>query len=512
MNHLIISREFPPSPYSAGGIGSYLRNITELLALHGETVHVIGQRWPGASRPLERRFGGRLIIHRVTNDRPSAPELAASSQETQILNVVRHSVLPYTGFLWHAALLAESIIEAGGIDIVEAHDYEAPAFFLLLRRSLGLGPPRRVPIIVHLHTPTEFVFEANGWATEGLRLAQLLAVERFVVGAADALISPSRFLAKIAESRYQLKSGAVEVVPYPIGDTPLLERQGRTWREGMICYTGRLEPRKGVREWIEAATAVAEDFSCNFAMVGGDSSSSGEGKDSMRAILRASIPVALRSRFRFCDVLPRRQLLERLRRARIAVVPSRWENFPYACIEAMATGLPVLVSPVGGMVEMVEDGRTGWIAEGADARSLEIALRRALATPPAVLAEMGAAAAVAIRALCHNGDIVRRQLDFRRRAVDPGLKLSADIGSCSALMQLLCAADEPPSSFHVPLQGQTMTAIEVIRAPLRQQLAIVRRAVVDPHYVVQWLTWHARRAINGGWSRLKAARPPNNLR
>jgi glycosyltransferase involved in cell wall biosynthesis len=512
MNHLIISREFPPSPYSAGGIGSYLRNITELLALHGETVHVIGQRWPGAPRALERRFGGRLIIHRVTNDRPSAPGLAASSKELQILNVVRHSVLPYTGFLWHAALLAESIIDGGGIDIVEAHDYEAPAFFLLLRRLHGLGPPRPVPIIVHLHTPTEFVFEANGWATEGPGLARLFAVERFVVGAADGLICPSRFLAEIAESRYQLESGAVDVVPYPIGDTPLLDRKACTWRDGMICYAGRLEPRKGVREWIEAATAVAEDISCEFAMVGGDSSSSGEGKDSMRAILRASIPVALRSRFGFCDALPRRQLWERLRRARIAVVPSRWENFPYACIEAMATGLPVLVSPVGGMVEMVEDGRTGWIADGADARSLEIALRRALATPPALLAEMGAAAGVAIRALCDNGDIVRFQLDLRRRVVDRGLKLSADVESCSALMKLLCAAGEAPSTFVVPLQGQTMTAIEIRRAPLRQQLAIVRRAVADPRYVMQWLTWHARRAISGGWSRLKAGRPLNNPR
>ena len=60
MNHLIICREYPPAP-SGGGIGTYARHMAELLARHGETVHVIGQRWPGASRATETQLGGRLI-------------------------------------------------------------------------------------------------------------------------------------------------------------------------------------------------------------------------------------------------------------------------------------------------------------------------------------------------------------------------------------------------------------------------------------------------------------------
>ena len=118
---------------------------------------------------------------------------------------------------------------------------------------------RRVPILVHLHTPTEFVCKANGWDEDRPEYAPLIQLERSVIRAADALVCPSRFLARIAESHYQLDPGAVEVIPYPMGDAVLPVRDESTWQAGTICYAGRLESRKGVNEWIDAATAVVED-------------------------------------------------------------------------------------------------------------------------------------------------------------------------------------------------------------------------------------------------------------
>ena len=63
MNHLIICREYPPAP--SGGIGTYAVHISRLLAESGETVHVIGQLWEGAEKPIEEKHHGRLIIHRL---------------------------------------------------------------------------------------------------------------------------------------------------------------------------------------------------------------------------------------------------------------------------------------------------------------------------------------------------------------------------------------------------------------------------------------------------------------
>lgn len=495
MNHLIISREYPPAP-SGGGIGTYVSHIAELLAAPGEMVHVIGQLWPGAPRARETRLGGRLIVHRVAPDEPLPDVPTQVVTDPAVLKSLHHSALPCGGFLWQAALLAESLVDTAGIDIVEAQEYEAPAYALMLRRSVGLGPARRVPIMVHLHTPTEFVFKVNGWDQDLRDHAPVIQLERAVIRAADALLCPSRFLARIAESHYQLERGAVEVIPYPMGDIPLLVRDESTWREGTIFYAGRLEPRKGVSEWIDAATAVAQDLPVRFILVGGDTSSSGPSGGSVRAMLRARIPPALRLRFRFVNAVPRHQLRAHLRQARIAVVPSRWENFPYACIEAMASGLPVLVSPAGGMAEMVEDGRTGWIAAGPDPRSLETALRRALAPPPSILADMGAAAAASIRAMCDNREIVRRQLEFRRRVIATGCRQSTEVPLPLVLVPDDSRARGRPGRDGIPIQGRMMTALDILRAPPRQQLAVIRRALANPGYVAQWLAWHGRRTIN----------------
>ena len=65
MKHLIICREYPPASYHPGGIGTYVNHISQLLAEHGETVHVITQMWGGAPKKNEEKIGGRLVIHRL---------------------------------------------------------------------------------------------------------------------------------------------------------------------------------------------------------------------------------------------------------------------------------------------------------------------------------------------------------------------------------------------------------------------------------------------------------------
>lgn len=58
--------------------------------------------------------------------------------------------------------------------------------------------------------------------------------------------------------------------------------------------------------------------------------------------------------------LPRAEVLDSMRRARMLIVPSKWyEGWPLVVLEAFAIGLPVVASDLGVMVEMVEEGRNG---------------------------------------------------------------------------------------------------------------------------------------------------------
>jgi glycosyltransferase involved in cell wall biosynthesis len=208
-----------------------------------------------------------------------------------------------------------------------------------------------------------------------------------------------------------------------MGDCPTLERDGNTWKHGTICYVGRLERRKGVIEWIDAAVSVAHEYpNIYFEFIGANVL----WNEYMRGeeFVKRRIPDEFKTRFFFRGQQKRSSLPQFLSRARIAVVPSRWDNFPNTCVEAMCSGIPVIVSPSGGMVEMIEDNRTGWIAANASSDGLAETLRRALETPSTKIAEMGHDASLYIRQMCDNKKILESHLDFRGRVVNKGAKHS----------------------------------------------------------------------------------------
>jgi glycosyltransferase involved in cell wall biosynthesis len=214
-----------------------------------------------------------------------------------------------------------------------------------------------------------------------------------------------------------LAANSVEVIHYPHFGRDGMDRADEVWSDGTICYVGRLEGRKGVLEWIKTAVSVAEDNpAVCFEFVG--ENVLGNGRRSGRAIVADLIPKRLRRRFRFRGACPRAAIPGHLARARIAVVPSRWENFPYTCIEAMRSGTPVIATATGGMAEMIEDNQTGWLAETTN--QLTEALSRALSCSPQRLKEMGNSAKASIRDLCNPHAIFEQQMDFRQRIIARG--------------------------------------------------------------------------------------------
>ena len=392
LKHLILCREYSPAPYPAGGIGTYARHIGRLLAEAGETVHVIAQRWDGAPEPVIRSCDGRLIVHRIPLDQPIWPADAFIA-ESEILRGLASSTCPSQVFSWQVAKYAERLIEEENIDLIEAQEWEAPLYYLQVRRMLGLGPDRQPPCMVHLHSPTQMIFEHNQWDKTLVDYLPLTRLEEFTIRAADSLICPSRYLARGVTELFGLEAEAVTIVRYPMGETPVLARGPEAWARDAICYVGRLELRKGVVEWIDAAVKVASmNQSVSFDFFGSDTSVDGGTGESVLAFLKRRIPRSLRRRFHFHGSQSRDQLLQSLSTFSIAVVPSRWENLPFTCIEAMATGLPVLVSPNGGMAELIVDGDSGWIARDGSPDGLAGALMRALSASAAERAAMAAPA------------------------------------------------------------------------------------------------------------------------
>lgn len=82
----------------------------------------------------------------------------------------------------------------------------------------------------------------------------------------------------------------------------------------------------------------------------------------------------------FLGQLSRQQMADSLWHCRVVIVPSRYhENFPYAVLEAFAAGKPVIGSRRGGIPELVQEKKTGWLFEPTKPASLTAALTQALA-------------------------------------------------------------------------------------------------------------------------------------
>jgi len=151
----------------------------------------------------------------------------------------------------------------------------------------------------------------------------------------------------------------------------VLGRLGVDPKRRWIAIVGRLVPLKGHRYLIEALSLLAGKFPEAGILVVGE----GECEADLKS--RAAL-LGLEDRVVFLGL--RRDVPEILRAADILAMPSSREGLPIVLLEAMAAGLPVVVTRVGGIPEVVEEGKTGFFVTQEPA-SIASALGRLLENP-----------------------------------------------------------------------------------------------------------------------------------
>ena len=153
-----------------------------------------------------------------------------------------------------------------------------------------------------------------------------------------------------------------------------------------ILFVGWLERFKGVFELLAAIRelASAEDVPCFRLTLAGDGGVAAEAKSWVARH-------GLSDRVRFVGWVDGEAKLGLFRDADVFVLPSYTEGLPNAMIEAMAAGLPVVVTPVGSVPDVVTDGVQGLLVEPRSVAALTTALRKLL-REPATRASMGRSA------------------------------------------------------------------------------------------------------------------------
>lgn len=217
-------------------------------------------------------------------------------------------------------------------------------------------------------------------ARPGLLGAVKRALHRVPTLGADCYIGVSEFVARrlvgagAPPQRVHCVYNGIDLARFAGGADGYLQQQlGLSRGTRVVFASGRAQPYKGFEDFIDAAALLEAQGVPDVAFV-----YCGDGP-TLEALRARAAERGVRA-FHF---LGRRDDVPRLlRSASVAVVPARWaEAFGLTVVEGMAAGVPVVASRVGGIPELVEDGRTGLLVEPGDAAALSRAIRRLLDAP-----------------------------------------------------------------------------------------------------------------------------------
>jgi glycosyltransferase involved in cell wall biosynthesis len=378
MKYLMINKFY----YLRGGTERYCFDMTALLQRHGHRVipfSMVHER--NRESEYSRYFVDEISFERSADLRQPLASLGAatravySRQARQRLEALVRKERPDIAYLHNIhhqiSLSILPVLKERGVPIIwRLHDYSlfCPNSILYSRGAICEACARGRYHQIVLRGCRRGSRAASLVAALGSYLDRWLRLSDLV----DLFIAPSQFLrAKMIQ--HGLAADRLIVQPNFVAlstkGPPAPTRPGR--REngggGTVVTFGRLSPEKGLKTLIQAVAQVPE---CRLKVVG---------DGPQRQELEALAGRLAGGRVEFTGYQRTERLLETLRCADMVVLPSEWyENCPYTVLEAFAAGKAIIASDIGGIPELVEDGRQGLLFEPGHAGMLADRIRSLL--------------------------------------------------------------------------------------------------------------------------------------
>jgi glycosyltransferase involved in cell wall biosynthesis len=362
MKILFVSSEYPPQT-GYGGIGTYTRNAAQGLAIRGHQVEVIAL---SEKKDPYEYFDGQVKIHRIGPGHfPLPGGRFLYPFRRWCYNNIFNSLVRMA---WAKSVQEKynMLCQQTRFDIIETAECGAEAYYLF--------PKHPTRLVVRLHTPWEMAARLDQINQKYFDIKKTGAMERKTTKRAHGISSPTRALKKILEKRWGLKD--VVWYPNPMDTLKFTQKHGQG---DYIIYTGRIEYRKGVHVLLKAyARLLQEGVENPLMLVGAPFGEVKQGLPYERIIIDLIDQLGLKEKVIWIRNAGREAVMEKLQQARVAAYPSIWENFPYACLEAMASGLPVVAARCGGYEEMIIDGKSGLLFKPLHHEELAAMLKRIL--------------------------------------------------------------------------------------------------------------------------------------
>ncbi|MBX3133161.1 MAG: N-acetyl-alpha-D-glucosaminyl L-malate synthase BshA [Gemmatimonadaceae bacterium] len=351
-----------------GGSGAVATELGIALAARGHEVHFITYEHPFRLP----HFLPRVSFHEV--------------------NIGNYPLFEYPPYDLALAVRMHDVALSQGLDLLHVHYAIPHATSAWIAKEMLATQGRRLPVVTTLHgTDITIVGQDHSYH----------AITRFSIERSDRITSVSRWLKDETVKAFGCENCRVDVVPNFVDPVEFdRARHGDGLRAELgrgtpvLMHISNFRPVKRVRDVVRIFAKVLAQRPCTLVMVG-DGPDRGAAEDEAR-----TLGVADKVRFlgRIDDVAPL------LAAADLYLFPSETESFGLSALEALASGVPVVGSNVGGVSEVVRDGVTGALLPLGDVEGMASAALALL--EPTRWAAASAAAAADARARFSTAQIV----------------------------------------------------------------------------------------------------------
>jgi N-acetyl-alpha-D-glucosaminyl L-malate synthase BshA len=310
------------------------------------------------------------------------------------VNIGNYPLFEYPPYDLALAVRMHDVVLAQGLDLLHVHYAIPHATSAWIAKEMLATQGRKLPVVTTLHgTDITIVGQDHSYQ----------AITRFSIDRSDRVTSVSQWLKDETIKAFGCENARIEVIPNFVDPAAFdRARHGNALREELghgqpvLMHISNFRPVKRVRDVVRTFAIVRAQRPCTLVMVG-DGPDRGAAEDEARAL---GVANDVRFLGRIDDVAPL------LAAADIYLFPSETESFGLSALEALASGVPVIASRVGGISDVVRPGETGEMLPLGDVQGMAAAALAYL--EPTKWAAASAAAAADARRRFATSDVVAR--------------------------------------------------------------------------------------------------------
>lgn len=371
LNIVYLVNDYPP--YLEGGIGRFVHALAEGVAVTGHQVHVITMSHNDMDTV---DFENGVWVHRITY----------KEYPDHLINN-----LPFNGRPNHNRLCLlysyyEELLKINSkrkVNIVQSPIWDCIGYYALL--------DSRFNNVISLHTTMMSVWKnINPRPKE---IAAYLDLEEDMLQRAPHLLSNSNAIENTINEYYEnVCNGKTCAVPHGLPDISKGIISQRQDDKVEILFLGRLEHRKGIDILLKCIPELCDKYpNIIFRFVGNDKINI-PNKDITytEEFFSVTDNKKYKNQMIFEGFVSEERMKQAYADCDIFVSPSRYESFGLIFLEAMMFAKPVIGCKAGGMLEVIEDNITGFLAQPEDVASLKDCLEK-LITNKALRQKMGKA-------------------------------------------------------------------------------------------------------------------------